>query len=132
MGYGIFQTDIGKWDNWIENGKYLIAYDDSDFRKLERKTIKKALEALESNTHLKFVKYDRETNTTVINDRKIRCAPGDPCNWYIKFQRSKKGFSAYIGRDKKAGAHNIQLLVQDGNQKPMTEINNYFYVVHEV
>ena len=122
MGYGIFQTDIGKWDNWIENGKYLIAYDDSDFiRKLERKTIKKALDTLEFNTHLKFVKYDRKT-----------CAPGDPCNWYMKFQRSKKGFLAYIGRDKKAGAHNIQLLVQNGKQKPMTEITNYFYVVHEV
>ena len=123
MGYGVFQADIYKWDNWIENGKYLIAYDDSEFKKLERKTIKKALDTLESNTSLKFVKYDNST-----------CTPErDPCSWYMKFERSKR-FSANIGRNKKSGPHNIQLIVRsiDGKQKPMTEITNYYHVVHEV
>ena len=121
MGYGVFETGIYKWDNWIDNGKYLIAYDDSEFKKLERKTIKKALDTLESNTSLKFVKYDNHT-----------CAQGDPCNWYMKFQRSKKGFSAFIGRNKKSGPHDIQLLVKNGNQEPMKNITNYYHVVHEV
>ena len=85
-GYGIFETGINKWDNWIENGKYLIAYDDSEFKKLERKTIKKALEILESNTHLKFVKYGDYTCTS----------DAHPCSWYMKFQRTKKGFSIYL------------------------------------
>ena len=122
MGYGVFETGIYKWDNWIENGKYLIAYDDSEFKKLERKTIKKALDTLESNTSLKFVKYDNSTCTPEI----------DPCSWYMKFQRSNQRFAAEIGREKKSGPHYIQLLVKSGTQKPMTEITNYFYVVHEV
>ena len=121
MGYGVFQTDIYKWDNWIDNGKYLIAFDDSEFKKLERKTIKKALDTLESNTSLKFVKYD---NSTCTHEK-------DPCSWYMKFHRSNQ-FSAQIGREKKSGPHYIHLLVKNGKQKPMTEITNYYYVVHEV
>jgi len=122
-GYGIFETGIDKWDNWIENGKYLIAYDDSEFKKLERKTIKKALEILEANTHLKFVKYGDYTCTS----------DAHPCSWYMKFQRTKKGFSTAVGREKKSGPHFIQLLVgRSGQQNPMEEESNYFYVIHEV
>ena len=93
-GYGIFQTNgADKWDNWVENGKYLIAYDHSDFGKLERKTIKKSLETLESKTHLKFVKYDLNTRTVKYDRNTLTCAPGapdpHPCNWYMKFVRSE-------------------------------------------
>ena len=125
MGYAIFGLEPGfyKWDQWIENGKYLISYDDSEFRSKERKTIEKALETLESKTHLKFVKYDRKT-----------CTLGShPCNWYIKYQRSKKGFMSPIGREKKSGPHFIQLLIKDERKEnPMADITNYFYVIHEV
>ena len=87
----MFQPGIEKWDNWRENGKYLISYDDSEFTSdkttAERRTIEKALHTLESVTSLKFVKFDRYT-----------CPPDDgsgpdphPCNWYMKFQRSKNG-----------------------------------------
>ena len=74
---------INKWDHWVENGKYQISYDDSDFtgrkHRKELATIKKALETLESKTHLKFVKYDNNT-----------CAHGThPCSWYMKFKRSE-------------------------------------------
>ena len=121
-GYGIFETGIYKWDHWQENGKYLISYDDSQFtNKDERRTIEKALNTLESVTSLKFVKYDPYT-----------CSLGDKCSWYILFVRSKKAFLASIGREKKAGPHDIQLLVGRGSKNPMAEEKNYFYVVHEV
>ena len=60
MGYGVFQTtNILKWDQWKENGKYLIPYDSSDLKKkAEEKTLRIALETIESISNLKFVKYD--------------------------------------------------------------------------
>ena len=98
-GYGMFQTNgADKWDNWVENGKYLIAYNHSEFGKLERKTIKKALETLESKTHLKFVKYDLDTRTLKYDRNTLTCPPvpknpgiqtTHPCNWYMKFVRSE-------------------------------------------
>ena len=79
----LFQTGIdgikwNRWDNWIENGKYLIPYESEFGRRNGQRTIDKALRILETVTSLKFVKYDRYT-----------CQPGEPCNWYIKFQRSE-------------------------------------------
>ncbi len=90
-GYSILQTNgADKWDHWVENGKYLIAYNHSDFGKLERKTIKMALETLESKTHLKFVKYDPYTGTVKYDRNTLTCVPGQhPCNWYMKFKSSE-------------------------------------------
>ena len=123
MGYGIFEPGIDKWDHWPENGKYLISYDDSEFTNdNERRTIEKALDTLESNTHLKFVKYDKKNCTSSTH----------PCNWYMQFLRSNQGFKTTIGREKKSGPHSIHLLVKRGRQNPMADESNYFYVIHEV
>ena len=68
----MFELDIGKWDQWkdFQNGKYLIPYDDSDLRKkTEEETLRIALEAIEFESNLKFVKYDPKT-----------CSKGEPCS----------------------------------------------------
>ena len=76
----LFDTTVGKWDHWIENGKYLISYDDSELTcGVEKKTIAKALEVLESVTSLKFVKYNSDS-----------CTNSHPCSWYMKFRPSER------------------------------------------
>ena len=72
----LFDTTVDKSDHWIENGKYVISYDDSELTyRVEKKTIAKALEVLESVTSLKFVKYN-----------KYSCF----CSWYMKFRPSER------------------------------------------
>lgn len=87
MGFAMFQPNISKWNNWIENGKYLISYDDSDItHPSKQRTLKKALETLESVTSFKFVKYERCMNSPCWDGR---CSDGDPCSWYMEFVPSK-------------------------------------------
>jgi len=123
MGFGVFQLDINKWDQWKENSKYLIPYDDSDLTmmaerdsQMAQRTLKKALETIESVSSLKFVKYD--TNN---------CLSGDPCSWYIKFIRTTGPFSSKLGRNKKSGPHLIKL-----NSRGVLETKYHFYIIHEV
>ena len=79
MGYGVFELGILKWDQWKENSKYLIPYDDSELietndngdslRRLA--TLKTALEKIELVSSLKFVHVNS-------------CLPGDPCSSGLK------------------------------------------------
>ena len=117
MGFGVFQLNIKKWDQWKENSKYLIPYDDSDLtKKAEEKTLRKAMETIESVSSLKFVKYDMN-----------KCLPGDPCSWYLKFIKSKKGFYTELGRNKKSGNNDIKV-----HWLAISETKYHFYVIHEV
>ena len=116
MGFGVFQLDIKKWDQWRENSKYLIPYDDSDLtEKAEKETLRKALETIESVSSLKFVKYDRNN-----------CVSGGPCSWFIQFIRAN-GFSSNLGRNKKSGGHLIKL-----HSQAILEIKNHHHIIHEV
>ena len=71
----MFELGVLKWDQWKENSKYLIPYNDSELTvntektktEKSKETLKKALEKIELVSNLKFVNINS-------------CLPGDPCS----------------------------------------------------